>query len=105
MARKTALSRSLSRSPASIAANCSSSSVRSSEHSSKYVALKSSRSLIEWFVQPFWAQMSVHDPVNDRDQFFRIERLDDPACAARRLALITLVLAGFSGEDENGQRI
>src|SRR5690606_5263662 len=102
MARNTALRRSLERSPSSIAANCSSSSVRSSEHSSKYVALKSSRSLMA--VRSYPSGL-VQDAVDDVDQLFRIERLDDPAGAAGGAALIALVLAGFGGEDQDRQAL
>ena len=47
----------------------------------------------------------MHYAVDDRDQLFRIERLDDPAGAAGGSTLIALVLAGLGGEDEDGQRI
>src|SRR5690606_22835558 len=47
----------------------------------------------------------MHDALDHRDQLFRVERLDDPAGAARGLALVALVLAGFGGEDQDGQRI
>ena len=59
----------------SIAANCSSSSVRSSEHSSKYVALKSSRSLMRKLWPPSGGAPSVDDAVDDRDQLLGIEGL------------------------------
>ena len=47
----------------------------------------------------------VHDAVDDRDELFRVEGLDDPAGAAGGLALVTLVLAGFGREDQDGQGI
>src|SRR5579862_8540514 len=81
-----------------MAANCSSSSFRSSAHSSKYVFLKSSRSLIG-APRPGL----VHHALDHRDQLFGVERLYDPPSAARSATLVALVLAGLGGEDQDRQ--
>src|SRR3569833_1075594 len=48
---------------------------------------------------------SVHHAVNHRDQFFGVERFDDPAGPAGGAALVALVLAGLGGENQDRQRI
>ena len=47
----------------------------------------------------------MHHAVDDRDQLFGIERLDDPAGAAGGAALVALVLAGLGGEDQDRQAV